>query len=188
MDTTTYKYNGKEIVLANDYTQVFGQPIPAVFAEIKGAWEANFPGLIETKKGTWIFQTSAHDCQFSDGTVFKVTEETAKQLKDLWSFLNVKREFKVVPQDDPGIILSTSVEYMDELSLQQLAAIHDCAHLHMGGNRRKPFFLVPFMVIKTLKDMGLRDRFPRLIAGNATKETQRSAPDQKIWDLDNMSY
>ena len=77
---------------------------------------------------------------------------------------------------------------MKEINLQKLAAIHDCAHLYMANGDRKPFFLVAFMVIDALIKMGLRDRFPRVICGNATKETQRSKPDEKVWDLMNMGY
>jgi hypothetical protein len=48
--------------------------------------------------------------------------------------------------------------------------------------------IVPFMVISALDQMGVRDKYPNVLAYNATPETRRSAPADKVVDLDNWSY
>ena len=47
--------------------------------------------------------------------------------------------------------------------------------------------LVSFMVLDALDNDNYLKYFPLVLAANATKETSRSAPQDKVWDLDNFS-
>lgn len=94
--------------------------------------------------------------------------------------MQIDRKFESVPSVIPGIKLSHSSQSISEANLNRLheitAANPDTA------------VLVSFMVVSALNEMGIRDQFPTVIAGNATPETSRAKPDEKVWDLTNMAY
>lgn len=138
------------------------------------------PGLIELKNGCKLVQTSGHGCKFSDGTDAEFTPEQAEEIKNFWSFLNVKRDFKAIPAPVPGLKLSTSSQYISATDLQKLDGFLEA--------NPDVYVLASFMVISALREMGIRDNYPRVIAGNATRETSRSAPADKVWDIENMAY
>jgi hypothetical protein len=48
--------------------------------------------------------------------------------------------------------------------------------------------ILPFPVLVALREQGIRDRYPNAVAFNATLETQRVPPDEKIVDIHNWSY
>lgn len=141
---------------------------------------AGLPGFFTLKDGTKMIQTSGHAATFSDGTCFKPDEIESKAIQAYWRFLQVDRKFESVPSVIPGIKLSHSSQSISEANLNRLheitAANPDTA------------VLVSFMVVSALNEMGIRDQFPTVIAGNATPETSRAKPDEKIWDLANMAY
>lgn len=140
----------------------------------------HIPGMFMLKNGTKVIQTSGHAAKFSDGTTFNPGPEEAQLIKEFWEFLNVRRDFRQVEAPIPGLKLSTSSQYIDKDDLERLNKFLK--------NQPDCYILVSFMVISALREMGIRDKYPRLIAGNATKETSRSAPADKIWDIENMAY
>lgn len=137
--------------------------------------------LITLENGTKIFQTSAHGARFSDGTVFEPTEEQKESIKRFWGFLQVKRSFsKISFNEMPGIGVSESRQTLSDDTLAMMTAIQtefsDC------------IFLVSFMVVSAMKEMGIRNDYPRWVAANATPDTSREAPDKKVWDINNFAY
>lgn len=184
-DDRTISFDNTNLILAADYSSKPElRSLPAQFAlpSVKSyaGYIEECPGLIKFDSGLMILQTSAHGVKFSDGTAYEPSEQDKEDIKKLWDFLNVKRDFSPVETNFPGIKLSTSNQYMEPVDLQKLAAIHD--------NNKDKFIMVSFMVISALREMDMRDRFPRVIAGNATRETAREIPDKKVWDLNNMAY
>ena len=141
---------------------------------------SGLPGFFTLKDGTKIIQTSGHAATFSDGTRFQPDEIEAKAIQSYWKFLQVDRAFTKVPSKIPGIKLSHSTQ---SISQENLNALHRIVEFNPDTA-----ILVSFMVIAALNEMGVRDQFPTVIAGNATPETSRSKPDEKVWDLSNMAY
>jgi hypothetical protein len=140
----------------------------------------SIPGMFTLVNGTKIVQTSAHDVRFSDGTAFIPTDEEKEQIAQAYKFLQVDRKFETVPEPVPGIKLSTSKQSISEENLKRLRELCD--------ENKDAYILVSFLVISALREMGIRDQFSRVIAGNATRETSRETPDKKIWDVNNMAY
>jgi len=48
--------------------------------------------------------------------------------------------------------------------------------------------IIPFPVLTAIREQGIRLEFPNCVAFNATPETMRSAPDEKVVDISNWSY
>lgn len=48
--------------------------------------------------------------------------------------------------------------------------------------------VIPFPMLVALREQGIREQFTNCVAFNATKETQRSAPNDKVIDINNWSY
>ena len=137
--------------------------------------------LITLADGTKVYQTSGHGCRFSDGTSFEPSPEQCESIKTFWSFLQVQRHFSKMSLDAcPGIGVSKSTQRIPEEALRTMTTLQsehtDC------------IFLVSFMVVAALREMGIRDDFPRWLAANATPETQRETPEKKVWDIQNFSY
>ena len=138
------------------------------------------PGMFTLVNGTKMVQTSGHGASFSDGTIFSPSEEEKIEIQNYYKFLQVDRTFSEVPAPIPGLKLSHSSQ---EISSENLRRIRELVNTYPDV-----YFLVSFMVISALNEMDLRDNFPTLIAGNATRETSRAKPDEKIWDVENMAY
>jgi len=131
----------------------------------------------ELKNGMEVIQTSPHSVRFSDGTEFIPTSAGIDIIKDKWVILlNVKREFTVVP----GFIVPTtkSTQRLSDEGVDALRSFKNDGCL----------VLVSFMILAALKEMGIRDEFPYVVGINATKETSRSAPQDKICDVNNFAY
>lgn len=74
---------------------------------------------------------------------------------------------------------------LNETSLQ---IDHLQQELLKGLCQQADIVLLPFPILAALREQGIRDAFPNAVAFNATAETQRSAPAEKIVDIDNWSY
>ena len=48
--------------------------------------------------------------------------------------------------------------------------------------------IIPFPMLTALREQGIRHLYQNCVAFNATQETQRSAPNDKVVDLMNWSY
>lgn len=129
--------------------------------------------------GVEIIPTSFHGCRFSDGTEFAPTPEDIEQIKADWPADSVRRDFVRVPDPLPGIGASRSSQSPSSDIIARLEKAQD--------ENPNAIILVSFMLASALTEAGLRDKFPRVLAANATKETSRSAPQDKIWDIQNFS-
>lgn len=121
--------------------------------------------------GAVICGLSPHDFRFSDGT------KGGAQVEDLVKFFTLSRDYRKVGEvrgmslNEVRMVLS-----QDQLDkLQEIAASVDLV-------------VVPFPVLTALREQGVRAQYPNVVAFNATQETQRSAPQDKIVDIDNWSY
>ena len=130
--------------------------------------------------GVEVIPTSFHGCRFSDGTTFAPSDDQIAQIKSDWSCLTVKRDFSPVDLGIEGIGASESSQTMSDEGLKAL----DSAL----AENPNAIILVSFMVLSALKEQGIREKYPRVLAANATAETQRSAPAEKVWDTANFSY
>ena len=120
--------------------------------------------------GATILSTSPHGFKFSDGTECLGNPELA-------TLLTLERQNKEVTTikgmrvNQVQMILSPKQVHL----LAELAAMVDIV-------------IIPFPVLTALREQELRDRLPNCLAFNATAETQRSAPQDKVVDIGNWSY
>jgi hypothetical protein len=131
------------------------------------------------KNGIEVIPTSFHGCKFSDGTEFAPSAEEIEQIKADWPADSVRRDFVRVPDPLPGIGASRSSQSPSSDIIARLEKAQD--------ENPNAIILVSFMLASVLTEAGLRDKFPRVLAANATKETSRSAPQDKVWDVRNFS-
>ncbi len=129
--------------------------------------------------GIEVIPTSFHGCRFSDGTNFEPTPEEIEQIKADWPADSVRRDFVRVTDPLPGIGASRSTQTPSSDIIARLEKAQ--------ADNPNAVILVSFMLASALTEAGLRDKFPRVLAANATKETSRSAPQDKIWDIQNFS-
>lgn len=120
--------------------------------------------------GATIVMTSPHGCKFSDGSEAAGNPELAKVLTLVKT--GVKRG------EVRGMALNQVVWTISDQQYRLLTELSTVADL----------VLVPFPFLSALRESGRRDNFPNVVAANATRETERSAPNDKVWDINNWSY
>lgn len=124
------------------------------------------------KSGATVLVTSpGHGFKFSDGSI---AEPQEKSLCDLLTLKRVSTKRGEVK----GMALNETLLQIDHLQQELLKGLCQQADI----------VLLPFPILAALREQGIRDQFPNAVAFNATVETQRSAPIDKIVDLDNWSY
>jgi hypothetical protein len=122
--------------------------------------------------GNTIASISAHGFRFSDGTV------SAAQLPEVVEKFTLTRATEVV-RVVKGMRLCRTFFKVTPEQLDELRYLHAIVDL----------VVVPFPFLTALREAGVRDMFPRVVAFNATPETQRAAnPSDKVVDIDNWSY
>ena len=123
------------------------------------------------KNGATVIGLSAHGFRFSDGTESKPAPE------HLVEALTLAREFLLVKHiKGMQVNRGTLVLSYDQCSLlDEVCAMADIV-------------ILPFPVLAAMRDAGIRDRFPNAVSFNATTETRRSPPSEKVIDVDNWSY
>lgn len=132
-----------------------------------------FEGLItaELVNGATVTSLSPHQFKFSDGTIL------APQNSDVVAMFTLRRELANVGSIKGMTLNSVSFVLSDEqlTNLGQLSALADIV-------------VCPFPFLTALREMGVRDKFPNVVAFNATAETQRGPATEKVVDLNNWSY
>jgi hypothetical protein len=118
-----------------------------------------------------IGSISGHSFKFSDGS------ELEGQLPELVAKFDIKRETIKVGE------LAGMPVYQQKFTLTE----DQLLELELLGSK-VTLVIVPVILLDALRQMQQRDDFPYLVAFNATKETQRSAPADKIVDIENWSY
>jgi hypothetical protein len=121
--------------------------------------------------GATLCSISLHGFKFSDGT------ESESQEKELVDFFTLKRDYRKVGEIH-GMPLNEVRMVLDEHQLEALRQIAKTVDI----------VLVPFPVLTSLREQSVREQFPNVVAYNATTETQRSAPQDKVVDVNNWSY
>jgi hypothetical protein len=127
------------------------------------------------KDGRKVILTSNHGFKFSDGTEFPGLPKDFPM--DFLDALAVKREFREVSAALPN----KATESRQSLPKEALEIL---SKLSMEAD----IILVSFMVISALKEMGIRNLYPKVLAFNATPETTRSSPQEKIVDITNWAW
>ena len=121
--------------------------------------------------GATIITTSAHAFKFSDGSISEPQDVDVVNKFTLARTESKVDEIKGMTVNQVSMTLSE-----DQLkSLQELCVSADIV-------------LIPFPVLTSLREQGIRSQFKNALAFNATKDTQRAAPGDKIVDLNNWSY
>ena len=121
--------------------------------------------------GATVITTSHHEFVFSDGT------KAEPQTREVCDRLTLRREATKV-REIQGMALNQLRMLLSEEQQEFLAQLCAAADI----------VIVPFPVLSSLREQGIRERFPNAVAFNATPATQRSAPNEKIVDLNNWSY
>ena len=121
--------------------------------------------------GATLCSLSAHGFKFSDGSESGPQDQTLVETFTLKRNFSKKAKIKGMEINEMRMELST-----DQLTkLKEIASDVDVV-------------IVPFPVLMSLREQGVRDQYPNVVAFNATRETQRSAPQDKIVDVNNWSY
>lgn len=122
--------------------------------------------------GATVISTSpGHGFRFSDGT------QAEPQDKAVCDRLTLERKLTRV-----GEIKGMAINQVQMLlSDEQLGFLREIAG-------QADLVVVPFPVVSALREQGVRDQVPNVVAFNATPDTQRSAPADKVVDIDNWSY
>lgn len=121
--------------------------------------------------GAVVCSLSPHGFKFSDGT------ESGPQDQELVKQFTLERKFQKVTEIK-GMILNEVRMVLSDLQLKELAVIAS----------KVDIVIVPFPMLTALREQGIRASFPNCVAFNATPETQRSAPHEKVVDISNWSY
>jgi hypothetical protein len=121
--------------------------------------------------GASVCSLSAHGFKFSDGTESKAQDQT------LVDFFTLKRNLS----KKASIMGMDLNEVRMELSTEQLEKLKEVSN-------QVDLVIVPFPVLTALREQGVRVNYPNVVAFNATRDTQRSAPQEKIVDVSNWSY
>lgn len=120
--------------------------------------------------GETVCITSAHGFKFSDGT-----EAVEGADPDIAKTINVSRGEEIVKEN----VVRSSFSMTDDV-LNILSEI----------NSRFDWVIVPVMVLQSLREMGLRNnpRFSNIVGINATPETKRAKPNEKIVDITRWAW
>jgi Xaa-Pro aminopeptidase len=92
-------------------------------------------------------------------------------------FFTLKRDYRKIGEIR-GMPLNEVRMVLDDNQLEALRQIAKIVDI----------VLVPFPVLTSLREQSIREQFPNVVAFNATTETQRSAPQDKVVDVNNWSY
>ena len=123
------------------------------------------------ENGAIVCSLSAHGFKFSDGT------ESGPQDQEIVDLFTLKRNFK-----KRGSIYGMDLNEMwMELSNDQLKKLTEVAS-------EVDLVIVPFPVLTALREQNVRSQYPNVVAFNVSRETQRSAPQDKIVDVNNWSF
>lgn len=119
--------------------------------------------------GATVVSLSPHEFKFSDGTV------APPQDKQFCDQFTLKKEFRVL-REIKGMKVTTTKFVVSQQQFDTLREISNNVDI----------VLVPFQFLQALNEC-FSPGLPNVVAFNATKETTRSAPQDKIVDLDNWS-
>jgi hypothetical protein len=129
------------------------------------------PVIHNLASGAKVMSLSGHSFKFSDGTVAE------PQTGFYVNFFTLKRVTKKITTIR-GMAVNAINMVLDEKQLNLLEHLSSKADI----------VLLPFPVLTALREQGVRGTYPNCVAFNATAETQRSAPADKIVDINNWSY
>lgn len=120
---------------------------------------------------TVIPLSPGHGFKFSDGTA------CGPQNKEVCDFFTLQRESLYVRSIKGMSVNQIRMQPSDEQirALRRLAKMADLV-------------MAPLPLILGLREAGVRIEFPNVVAMNATPETMRSAPAEKVVDITNWSY
>jgi hypothetical protein len=118
--------------------------------------------------GAKLVHLSKHKFKFSDGT------EAEGQVGELVDKFTLSKEFKVLRQIH-GMNVTRTKMVLSKDQVNSLAQIADSVDI----------LLVSFQLLQAICDSGYH--IGNVVAFNSTPETARSAPDEKIVDINNWS-
>jgi hypothetical protein len=129
------------------------------------------PKIHTLANGATVITLSPHAFRFSDGTV------SEPQHKEICEAFTLRRSFATVG-NIKGMKINTVRMELGDLQLLALQELSQMADI----------ILVPFPFLTAMREQRVRDWLKNVVCFNATQETQRSAPDAKVVDIDNWSY
>lgn len=129
------------------------------------------PSIHSLLSGATVISLSPHGFKFSDGT------ESEAQLPEVVAAFTLQRKYESRGEIH-GMAVNQMSMLLSEEQLTELKSLSEKADL----------VIVPFPVLTALREQGVREQFGNCVAFNATPETQRAAPQDKIVDINNWSY
>lgn len=145
---------------------------------VKKVDKYEFP-LHKLADGRIVAITSAHGFKFSDGTEYVPDKNLDKSFLDA---INIERKTVRAVVAYPNIATRTIISLWSE-SEAILAVLSECDDIDI--------ILVPFMVVDALRQKGgdsYRSKYPKVLAYNATPETQRAPTTEKVVDVNNWAW
>jgi len=121
--------------------------------------------------GATVMSLSPHEFRFSDGTV------APPQHPDVVALFTLARDFREVRR----------IKGMAVVEMAMRLTIDGQVGLGYAANM-VDIVIVPFPVLTALREQGIRNSYPNCVAFNATQETQRSSPTEKVVDIEKWSY
>lgn len=119
--------------------------------------------------GATVVSLSPHEFRFSDGTV------APPQNKEFCDKFTLKKEFRVL-REIKGMKVTTTKFVVSQQQFDNLKDI----------SNQVDIILVPFQFLQALND-SFSEKINNVVAFNSTPETARSAPNEKIVDINNWS-
>lgn len=120
---------------------------------------------------TVVSLSPGHGFRFSDGTTAEPQDAAFAAQFNLSRQLRRVGEIKGMPLNEVKMMLTEE---------QQTLLSEVC--------KEADIVIVPFPVLAAMREQGIRDKFPNAVAFNATTETMRSPPNEKVVDINNWSY
>ena len=130
------------------------------------------PKIHTLKNGSTVSWISHHGFKFSDGT-----QTDGAQVPEVVDLFNLTKQVREMHTINGMRVVSIAMVTTEEQQtrLQQLSDLVD-------------IIIVPFPVLVALREQGIRHLFPKCMAFNCTKDTQRLAPSEKIVDINQWSW
>ena len=125
--------------------------------------------MLENKSN--VIGISAHGFKFSDGT------ESDGQSKKLVELLTCKREESERKKIN-GMAIKEVKMLLTDMQRDILFMLCESADI----------VILPFPVLVAMREMGIREYYANAVAFNATPETRRAAPQDKIVDINCWSW
>lgn len=129
------------------------------------------------KDGTVFTHLSKHGFKFSDGTH---CDGQLEEVVDLFTIERISGQVYQINGAENIYPVYNTRFIVPDAALECLRALE--------GDESITLVIAPYLLIDALHKMGVRDEYKKVVAYNATEETRRESPQNKVVDIYNWSY